>query len=134
MTSHKRVAHFEATQREFPCMGNVGVEANRHGNMSCFGDSLVLVLVNQKPHATKHEPRNLPPIETCQVSMGNPTHVSMFGQPKPLKHIPTKSCNVLGSMFGPHAPILHVPPCDPHPCPMTHPWRFKPFSIFPHFI
>jgi len=34
---------------------------------------------------------------------------------------PTKTCNVLGAMFQPHPPIFHVPPCDPHPCPMTHP-------------
>jgi hypothetical protein len=32
-----------------------------------------------------------------------------------------KTCNVSGIMFWPYVPpIFHVPPCNPHPCPMTH--------------
>jgi hypothetical protein len=34
---------------------------------------------------------------------------------------PTETCNVSGDMLQPQQPIFHVPPCDPHPCPMTHP-------------
>jgi len=56
MTSCKCVTHFEVVQREFPRMGNVGPGANQHENMSCFDGNLVLVLVSQKLHPTKHEP------------------------------------------------------------------------------
>jgi hypothetical protein len=67
-------------------------------------------------------------LETCQVLVSGWTCVSMPRQPKPPKHIPAKTCKVSGAMFQPHAPIFHVPPCDPHPCPMTHPWCFRFFS------
>ncbi len=46
------------------------------------------------------------------------------------KTYPIKTCNVLGAMFWPHPSIFHVPPCDPHPCPMTHPWCFRHFFNF----
>jgi hypothetical protein len=58
-TSAKCIAHFEVAQHEFSHMSNMGLGANRHGNMSCFGGGLTLILVNQKLHATKHEPQNL---------------------------------------------------------------------------
>jgi hypothetical protein len=47
-----------------------------------------------------------------------------------LETYPIETCNVSGAMFRPHPPIFHVPPCDLHPCPMTHPWRFRPFFNF----
>jgi hypothetical protein len=50
------------------------------------------------------------------------------------KTYPTKTCVVLGTMFQSHPPISHVPPCNLHPWPMTHPWHFRPFSTFPHFV
>ncbi len=74
-----------------------------------------------KTQASKLELQHLPPTKTYQVSRGGPTHVSMPKQPKPPKHIPIETCNILGAMFWPYVPIFHVPPCDPHPCPMTHP-------------
>jgi len=34
------------------------------------------------------------------------------------KTYPIETCNVSKAMFHPHPPIFHVPPCDPHPCPI----------------
>jgi len=91
-----------------------------------------LKITRHKTWTAKLEPQYLPPTETYQVLMGSPTHVSMPKQPKSPKHIPIKTCNILGAMFWPYVPIFHVPPCNPHPCPMTHPWRFRPFSTSHH--
>jgi hypothetical protein len=87
---------------------------------------------HHETRGSKLEPWHLPLIETCQVLAGSSTHVSMPGQPKPPKHIPIETCHVSIVMFRPHAPIFHVPPCNPHPCPMTHPWHFRPFSTSHH--
>ncbi len=48
--------------------------------------------------------------------------------PRTPKTYPIETCNILGTMFQPHPPISHVPPCNPHP------WCFRPFSTFPLFI
>jgi hypothetical protein len=89
--------------------------------MSCFGGSLTFVLAGQKPQATKQEPRNLPPTKTCQVLVMRPnTHFdARVAQAR--ETYPTESCNISRAMFQPQLRISHVPPCDPHPCPMTHP-------------
>jgi hypothetical protein len=39
----------------------------------------MFILANQKLHATKLEPRNLPPPKTCQVSVSYMMHVLMIG-------------------------------------------------------
>jgi hypothetical protein len=89
---------------------------------------------NCKPWASKQEPWNYHPPKHVKFRWHNPMCILMHEQPKPLKHIPTNTCNILRAMFWPHPPIFHVPPCNPHPCPMTHPWHFRPFSTFPHFV
>jgi len=71
---------------------------------------------------SKLEPWHLPPTKTCQVLAGSLTHVSMPGQPNPPRHIPIETWYISIVMFQPHAPIFHVPPCNPHP------WHFRPFS------
>ncbi len=76
----------------------------------------------------KFKPRHLSHTKTCQLLTGDSTCVLMHGQPKPPKHIPIETCNVSRVMFWPYGPIFLVPPCDPHPCPMTHPWCFRSFS------
>jgi hypothetical protein len=76
---------------------------------------------------------SLPPTETCQVSMNGLTHISMPKQAETPKHIPPKHVTFSRTMFQPHPRIFHAPPCNPHPCPMTHPWCFKLFSTFPRF-
>ncbi len=100
--------------------------ANRHINMSCFGDgpALVstrcptLVSTSQKLHATKHEPQNLILTETCQVLMGNSMHISMLEQPKPLKHIPPKHETFQELCFDPICPSSMFP----HVIPIHAPW------------
>jgi hypothetical protein len=81
----------------------------------------MLVSIDQKLSATKHELRNLPPAEACQVLASGLTRILMLMQLEPPNHIPTKTCNVLGAMFWSCAPIFHVPPCNPHCYPMTNP-------------
>ncbi len=103
-TSHKCIACFEVTQCRFPCMGNRGPRANQHGNMLSFGGGPTLVFVSLKLHAIKHEPRNLPPIETCQVLASSPMRVSMLGQPKPSKHISLKHVTFWELCFSPFHP------------------------------
>jgi len=77
----------------------------------------------------EQEPWNLPPIETCQVSAMLPNvHFDVQGART------LETCNISGAMFQPRPPILYVPPCDHHPCPITHPSRFRPFSTFLHFV
>jgi hypothetical protein len=116
VTSCKCVTCFKAAQHGFSHMGSTSPRANQHRNMSCFVGGLVSVSAGQKPHALEHEPRNSPPTKTCQVT----TSDLIVRTPQ--------TCNISRAMFQPHVPIFHVPPCDPHPCPMTHPWRFRPFS------
>ncbi len=128
VTSCKCVTRFKAAQHGFPRTGSAGPRANWHRNMSCFGGGLVLISASQKLHALEHEPRNLPPIKTCQVSTSSVTRISMPRQSEPPKPIPIKTCILSRAMFQPHVPIFHVSPYDPHPCPMTNPWCFRPFS------
>ncbi len=54
---------------------------------------------------------------THQNMSGGPMCFLMPGQPQPSKHITSKRV----TMFWSHPPMFHVPPCNPHPCPMTHP-------------
>jgi len=98
----------------------MSLEANQHENMSCFDGGSAFILAGQN-----HMPQNLN-LETYHP----PKHVKFrqatqctfrcLGSPS-LETYPTKTCKVLGIMFQPHPPIFHVLPCDPHPCPMTHP-------------
>lgn len=111
-----------------------GLGANWCGNMLWFGGSLTLVLISWKLRimqtwVLKLEPQNLSPIEMCQILVSNLACVSMPRWLELSKHIPIKICNVSGAMFWSHVPIFHVSPCDLHPCPMTHPWCFRLFSI-----
>jgi len=93
-----------------------------------------LETTSHKTWALKQKPWNLPPADTCQVLMTQPNvHFNVWAI-QAHKTYPTKTCNISRAMFWPHPPIFHVPGCNPHPCPMTHPWRFKPFSTFPCFV
>jgi hypothetical protein len=115
MTSRKWVARFEVVRRGFSSTSNSNPRANWHENMSCFDDGQAFISVGWKPCTTKHEPQNLPPIETCQVSTSGLTYVSM---PKPPKHIPIEKCNVSGAMFQPMCPSSMFP----HVIPIHAPW------------
>jgi hypothetical protein len=134
MTSCKCVVRFEAAQREFPCTSIMGSRVNQHRNMSCFSGGPTLVSTNLKSHTLKHEPRNLNP-ETYHPSKHfkfrrAARHVfQCLDNLSPQNISPTKTCKVLRAMFRPHAPIFHVPPCSPHPYPMTHPWHLNLFKL-----
>jgi hypothetical protein len=73
-------------------------------------------ITRHETRAWKLEPWHLPVVETCQVLAGSSTHVSMPRQPKPPKHIPIKTCNVL--CFGPVRPSSTFP----HSIPIHAPW------------
>ncbi len=120
--SHKCIARFKATWHGFPHLGIVGPKTNQHKNMSCFGGSMAFVSIGQKLHVTKHEPRNknlktYHPLKTCPVLTSGPTCVSMFEQPKPPKHIPSKHVMFQELCFGlicpssmfPHVIPIHAP-------------------------
>jgi hypothetical protein len=116
VTSCKCIACFKAAQHGFPCMGSAAPK--QIDIETCH----VLDSAGQKAHALEHEPQNLSSFNE-QPDM----HFDTRAVRTP-KHIPIQTCNVSRTMFQPHVPIFHVSPCDPHPCPMTNPWCFKPFS------
>jgi hypothetical protein len=129
----KCITHYEAAWHGFPRMGNGGLGANHDGHMSCFDGGLALISANWKSCTVKHAlgTRTLKPTthRTCQVSAMLPNvHFDVWGART------LETCNISGAMFQPHPPILYVPPCDHHPCPITHPSRFRPFSTFLHFV
>jgi hypothetical protein len=118
MRNCKCVICFEADWRGFSHTGNEGLGANWHENMSCFGGGSIFILVDQKSHATKLEPRNVPPTKTCQVSTCYPMHVLMIGQSKPLKHIPLKHVTFSELCFNPIRPSSMFS----HAIPIHAPW------------
>ncbi len=128
--SPKCVACFEAVRHGFPLMGNTGPRANQHGNMSCFGGSPTFVFVDKKLRIMKHEPRNL------NLETNHPPNMSHFSgwpsthfnarQPKPPKHILTKTCNNFGSYV--LTPCAHLP-CSPMRYPSMKLLTFFNFTM-----
>jgi hypothetical protein len=128
VTSCECDAHFEVAQCEFLCTSSAGPEANWLENMSCFDGGLALISTSWKSRVTKHELQNLN-LDTYHSSK----HVKFWraawhtfwclGNPSP-RNISQRFNSYVS------APCAHFPcsPCNPHACPMTHPWHFRPFS------
>jgi hypothetical protein len=109
VTSRKCIAHFEAARHELPHTGIEGPRANWHGNMSCFSGSMAFVSAGQKPQTTKHEPQNLTPTKTCQVSVARPSGRFDVRAVWAQETYPIETCNISGAMLQPQLPFFHVP-------------------------
>jgi hypothetical protein len=132
VTSREWVAHFEVAQCEFLCTGSAGPEANWYENMSCFVGGLALISIGQKPRVTKHEFQNLN-LDTYHSSKyvkfwWAARHTFQCPGTQAPETYPHQNIKRFNSYV--LAPCTHLPcsPCNPHPCPLTHPWHFTPFS------
>jgi hypothetical protein len=131
MISH--IICFEAAWCGFPHMGITSPQANQHGNISCFSGSLMLILPNQKSHVLKHDPWNLKletycPSKHVKFRLAAQHTFQCSGSPSLKRYRPPKHVKFRELCFCPMCPSSMFPHAIPHPCPMTHPWHFRPFS------